>query len=159
MNFLAYDRAADTVYAATDLGVYFMQDDNKVWTRLGDNLPNTATEDLKMSSGKLYVGTFGRGTYRIPLIRGLCPLQPAGADRSVGAVEPGHRHGPLGGRDDATQQLDHEALQVHAWRREPVRRAGRVKTQIASFVPGKITMAQRDALFASIDAIKAENPC
>ena len=50
VNFLAYDRAADTVYAATDLGVFFMQDDNKVWTRLGDNLPNTATEDLKMAA-------------------------------------------------------------------------------------------------------------
>jgi hypothetical protein len=34
-----------------------------------------------------------------------------------------------------------------------------LKAQIASFVPRKITAAQRDQLFASIDAIKAENPC
>jgi hypothetical protein len=72
VNMLAYDQANDTLYAATDFGVYFMQNDSKVWTKLGDNLPNTATEDLKIqaSSGKLYVGTFGRGTWRIPLVPG-----------------------------------------------------------------------------------------
>jgi photosystem II stability/assembly factor-like uncharacterized protein len=72
VNMLAYDQANDTLYAATDFGVYFMQNDSKVWTKLGDNLPNTATEDLKLqaSSGKLYVGTFGRGTWRIPLVPG-----------------------------------------------------------------------------------------
>ena len=72
VNFLAYDRSADVVYAATDLGVFFMAKDNKNWKRLGDNLPNTATEDLKIqaSSDSLYVGTFGRGTWRIPLITG-----------------------------------------------------------------------------------------
>ena len=70
VNFLAYDRANDTLYAATDLGVFFMQGDSKDWFKLGDNLPNTATEDVKLqaSSGKLYVATFGRGTWRIPLV-------------------------------------------------------------------------------------------
>jgi hypothetical protein len=72
VNMLAYDQPNHTLYAATDLGVYFMQKDSKVWKKLGDNLPNTATEDLKIqsSSGKLYVGTFGRGTWRIPLVPG-----------------------------------------------------------------------------------------
>jgi hypothetical protein len=70
VNFLAYDQPNDALYAATDLGVFSMQNGVPVWTRLGDNLPNTATEDLKLqaSSGKLYVGTFGRGTWRIPLV-------------------------------------------------------------------------------------------
>ncbi len=72
VNFLAYDPPNNTLYAATDLGVFFMQNDDAVWTKLGDNLPNTATEDLKIqaSSGMLYVGTFGRGTWRIPLVAG-----------------------------------------------------------------------------------------
>ena len=72
VNFLSYDSANDTLYAATDLGVFFMQNDVAVWTKLGDNLPNTATEDLKTqaSSSSLYVGTFGRGTWRIPLVTG-----------------------------------------------------------------------------------------
>ena len=34
-----------------------------------------------------------------------------------------------------------------------------LKSQITSFVPRKVTTAQRDQLSASIDAIKAENPC
>ena len=72
VNFLAYDQPNDTLYAATDLGVFFTQNDDKKWKKLGDNLPNTATEDLKIqaASGKLYVGTFGRGTWRIPLVQG-----------------------------------------------------------------------------------------
>ena len=47
-----------------------MRNDSKVWTQLGNNLPNTSTEDLKIqsSSGQIYVGTFGRGTWRIPLV-------------------------------------------------------------------------------------------
>ena len=71
VNFLAYDRTNDTVYAATDLGVFFSQKD-KHWKTLGNNLPNTATEDLKIqaASGQLYVATFGRGTWRIPLVPG-----------------------------------------------------------------------------------------
>ena len=40
----------NTLYAATDLGVFFMQNDDPVWTKLGDNLPNTATEDVKIQS-------------------------------------------------------------------------------------------------------------
>jgi hypothetical protein len=71
VNFLAYDQQADVLYAATDLGVFFSDKDNK-WKKLGGNLPNTATEDLKIqaSSGSIYVGTFGRGTWRIPLVPG-----------------------------------------------------------------------------------------
>jgi hypothetical protein len=72
VNMLAYDQANGTLYAATNLGVFFMQNDSKVWQKLGDNLPDTATEDLKIqaSSGALYVATFGRGTWRIPLVTG-----------------------------------------------------------------------------------------
>ena len=72
VNFLAYDRGNDTLYAATDFGVFFTQSGDKKWQKLGANLPNTATEDLKVQaeSGKLYVATFGRGTWRIPLVAG-----------------------------------------------------------------------------------------
>ncbi|HEX7310306.1 MAG TPA: hypothetical protein VF232_03930 [Gaiellaceae bacterium] len=72
VNFLAYDRANDTVYAATDFGVFFSQGKDKHWSKLGGNLPSTATEDLKIqaASGMLYVATFGRGTWRIPLAVG-----------------------------------------------------------------------------------------
>ncbi len=34
-----------------------------------------------------------------------------------------------------------------------------LKAQIQSYVPKKISTAQRDQLFAAIENIKAENPC
>ena len=34
-----------------------------------------------------------------------------------------------------------------------------LKAQISTFVPKKITTAQRDQLFSAIDAIKTANPC
>jgi hypothetical protein len=73
VNFLAYDRGNATLYAATDFGVFVTQSgDKRRWKKLGANLPNTATEDLKIQaeSGELYVATFGRGTWRIPLVAG-----------------------------------------------------------------------------------------
>ena len=130
MNFLAYDRPNDTVYAATDLGVFFMQHDNKVWTKLGDNLPNTATEDLKIqaSSGKLYVGTFGRGTWRIPLVAGTPRYNPQVRHRPGRALEPGQRHGPRGGRDDAAEELDTKLIARRSSAGdEPVRRPRRAE--------------------------------
>src|SRR4051812_36493132 len=159
VNFLAYDGAADTVYAATDLGVFFMQDDNKVWTRLGNNLPNTATEDLKTSSGKLYVGTFGRGTYRIPLIPGSARYNPQ-VLTDLSALS--SQVTGMGLSAGVTTQLHNSITKLskstHAGA-SPCAGLDALKTQIASFVPGKVTTAQRDALFASIDSIKAENPC
>ena len=72
VNFLAYDRANDTLVRGDRPRRLLRAEDDKHWKKLGDNLPNTATEDLKIqaASGKLYVGTFGRGTWRIPLVGG-----------------------------------------------------------------------------------------
>ena len=74
-----------------------MQGDDKDWFKLGDNLPDTATEDVKLqaSSRQLYVATFGRGTWRIPLVSGHAALQPAGPRRPRPALEHGRRDGPV----------------------------------------------------------------
>jgi hypothetical protein len=81
--------ANGTLYAATDFGVFFEQSGDKKWTKLGANLPNTATEDLKIqaSSGELYVATFGRGTWRIPLV-------PRGSAEQTKDEVPGYGRGP-----------------------------------------------------------------
>ena len=161
VNFLAYDRPNDTVYAATDLGVFFMQHDNKVWTKLGDNLPNTATEDLKIqaSAGKLYVGTFGRGTWRIPLVPGT-PRYNAQVLTDLGALRSQVNGMSLAA--GVTTQLGNSITKLEKTTRSgasPCAGLDALKAQIATFVPKKVTTAQRDALDASIDAIKAENPC
>ncbi|MGZ4318590.1 MAG: hypothetical protein ACXVRD_04625 [Gaiellaceae bacterium] len=161
VNFLAYDRPNDTLYAATNLGVFFMQGDTKVWTKLGDNLPNTATEDVKLqaSSGKLYVGTFGRGTWRIPLVAGTPRYNPQ-VVTDLNSLQ--NTVDGMGLSAGVTSQLDNS---ITAIRKEVVRGDSpcadldALKAQIDSYTPKKITVAQHDQLFAAIDHIKAENPC
>jgi hypothetical protein len=161
VNFLAYDRPNDTVYAATDLGVFFMQDDNKVWTKLGDNLPNTATEDLKIqaSAGKIYVGTFGRGTWRIPLVPGSQRYNPQVlSDLSALSSQVNGMALSAGVTTQLNNSISKIAKTTHSGG-SPCAGLDALKAQVASFVPKKISTAQRDALYASIEAIKAENPC
>jgi hypothetical protein len=161
VNFLAYDRPNDTLYAATDLGVFFMQGDTKDWFKLGDNLPNTATEDVKLqaSSGELYVATFGRGTWRIPLVSGSPRYNPqvvTDLDSLSSTV------GGMGLSSGVTTQLQNsiEAISKEVKRGEsPCADLDALKGQISSFVPKKISTAQRDQLFSMIDSIKTENPC
>ena len=158
VNFLAYDRAHDTVYAATDFGVYFMQNDDKVWTKLGDNLPNTATEDVKIqaSSGQLYVGTFGRGTWRIPLVAGT-PRYNSQAYSDLTTLRTtisgmglnGGVSTPLINSVNAAQKSLKAGNNVCS-------DLSALKTQIAGYVPKKITTAQQTTLDNQIDAIRAE---
>jgi hypothetical protein len=161
VNGLAYDRAADTIYAATDLGVFFMQNDDKVWTKLGDNLPNTATEDVKIqaATGKLYVATFGRGTWRIPLI----PGSPRNDPEVLADLEAlSSQISGMGLSAGVTTQLVNSVTALQKSARaggSPCAGLDDLKAQIASLVPKKVSTAQRDALYASIDAIKAEAPC
>ena len=135
--------------------------DNKVWTKLGDNLPNMATEDLKIQarSGKLYVGTFGRGTWRIPLVAGTQRYNPQ-VVTDLGALS--SQVTGVGLAAGVTTQLSNSITKLtKATRSGTIPCAGldALKAQIATFVPKKISAAQRDALYASIDAIRAENPC
>jgi len=161
VNGLAYDRANDTIYAATDLGVFFMQGDTKAWTKLGDNLPNTATEDVKLqaSSGKLYVATFGRGTWRIPLVAGTPRYNPQ-VVTDLQALS--NTVGGMGLSAGVTSILQNS---IESIRKEvkagdnPCGDLDALKAQIDSYTPKKITTAQRDQLFAAIDHIKTENPC
>ncbi|MFL6006840.1 MAG: VPS10 domain-containing protein [Gaiellaceae bacterium] len=161
VNFLAYDRQADVVYAATDLGVFFMAGDSKRWKRLGDNLPNTATEDLKIqaSSGSLYVGTFGRGTWRIPLIPGT-PRYDAQVVAGIDSLSDKITDMNLDAQ--TTKHLLHSVGEI----REKVlegenqcKKLDELEKHMASLVPKKLTAAQRDQLTADVDAIKAQAAC
>jgi hypothetical protein len=64
---VAYDRAHNQLYAATDYGVFFLKNGNKNWARLGSQLPNCPVMDVKLSAdgGTVYAATFGRGIYQI----------------------------------------------------------------------------------------------
>jgi hypothetical protein len=161
VNFLAYDRASDVVYAATDLGVFFMAQDNKKWQRLGGNLPNTATEDLKIqsSSGELYVGTFGRGTWRTPLVPGTPRYDPqvvADID-SLSDTITGMNLGAETTKKltDSVEKIRERVLDGDS----PCNKLAALEKQIAAFVPKKLSAEQRDELVAALDSIGSEVPC
>jgi hypothetical protein len=161
VNMLAYDQANDTLYAATDFGVFFMQNDSKVWQKLGDNLPDTATEDVKLqaSSGELYVATFGRGTWRIPLVAGS-PRYDKQAYDDLSALQ--SQIQGMGLAAGVTTQLVNSVVAA-----QKQLKAGNdicpnltsLESQVASFVPKKITPSQQTALDSSIDGIRSELGC
>jgi photosystem II stability/assembly factor-like uncharacterized protein len=71
-----FDQPHSTLYAATDLGVFFAKEPPGAphptpleWKRVGTGLPATPDMDLKIdgTDSTLFVGTFGRGIWKIPL--------------------------------------------------------------------------------------------
>ncbi|WP_158839184.1 sialidase family protein [Polaribacter sp. L3A8] len=55
----------ETIYLATEIGVYFTDNSTTNWSKLGTDLPNVRISDIKISpnNGNIYVGTFGRGMW------------------------------------------------------------------------------------------------
>lgn len=61
------DPAGNTVYAATELGVYYTRDAGSHWKQLGTRLPQVRTSDLYMPPDGSYlrVATYGRGVWQL----------------------------------------------------------------------------------------------
>ncbi|QOD61723.1 T9SS type A sorting domain-containing protein [Polaribacter haliotis] len=63
------NKSNETIYVATELGLYFTDDTTTPtstnWTKLGTGLPNVIVTDIKVSknNGNVYIGTFGRGMW------------------------------------------------------------------------------------------------
>jgi photosystem II stability/assembly factor-like uncharacterized protein len=57
----------NTLFLATELGVFTRDDSNTSWVKLGSGLPNVIVRDLKFNytTDTLYVGTYGRGMWSI----------------------------------------------------------------------------------------------
>jgi hypothetical protein len=62
----------NTLYAATDIGVYVTQDNGKTWSPLTTGMPNVAVEKLVYNRNNLesdlIAFTYGRGTFKTRLI-------------------------------------------------------------------------------------------
>ena len=72
VNMLLFDRADNMLLAANDFSVNFLWNPtnlprNTSWQQVGDNLPPASEQDIKLhvSTGKLWVMTFGRGAWSI----------------------------------------------------------------------------------------------
>jgi photosystem II stability/assembly factor-like uncharacterized protein len=59
----------NTLYIATDVGVFRTTNLGKTWTKLGTNLPLIPINDIDLpaSGGKLYAATYGRGIWALTL--------------------------------------------------------------------------------------------
>jgi photosystem II stability/assembly factor-like uncharacterized protein len=70
VNFLIVNPVApNMLIAATDTGVFVTADSGANWAKLGLGLPSTPCLHLRANAttGYLYVGTYGRGIWRMPL--------------------------------------------------------------------------------------------
>lgn len=68
-----YNLVSGGLFVGTDAGVFYRDDSLDDWVPYG-NLPNTRVEDIEIqySSGKIVVGTHGRGVLEAPLNIGVC---------------------------------------------------------------------------------------
>ncbi len=75
------DKTDNLIITATDLGVFYLHDPADLplaptsWHSLGTGLPQTPDMDLKIdgTGTSLFVGTFGRGIYSVPLPKDTTP--------------------------------------------------------------------------------------
>ena len=82
----------ESLVAATDLGVVYRAAGQTQWTRLGSSLPTTTVMDLSVGpDGNLYVGTHGRGIWRIALPAGS--LTPPAVEATTQTVRPTQARG------------------------------------------------------------------
>jgi hypothetical protein len=58
---------AKTIYAGTDLGVYFTIDGGVTWNRMGEGLPMVPVRDMYIAKNQdfIRVATYGRGLWEI----------------------------------------------------------------------------------------------
>jgi len=64
---LKTDENNETLFLGTELGVYWKNNTMASWQKLGTGLPNVIVNDLRINYAgqELYVGTFGRGMWKI----------------------------------------------------------------------------------------------
>ena len=75
----------ESLVVATDLGIVYRAAGQTQWTRLGAGLPTTTVMDLSVGpDDNLYVGTHGRGIWRIALPAGS--TNPGAAAATTGST-------------------------------------------------------------------------
>ncbi len=69
VEMLAYDQALNELFAAEDLGLFYLKNGKRNWTRLGTGLPNAPVLDVKLSGDghTIFAATFGRSVWKLAL--------------------------------------------------------------------------------------------
>ena len=66
---IEYNPKADVLFAATDVGVFDHKDGDPYWYKVSVGMPQVPVLDLKLNAAgtTLYVATFGRSVWKLPL--------------------------------------------------------------------------------------------
>jgi hypothetical protein len=69
VEMLAYDQPADQLFAAEDLGLFFLKNGKRNWSRLGTGLPLAPILDVQLSGDRhtIFAATFGRSVWKLAL--------------------------------------------------------------------------------------------
>ena len=71
VNAIALDRRTTptTLYAATDVGVFWSIDGGAAWANASQGLPNTVVSDVRVDTraNRIVAATYGRGVYSVPI--------------------------------------------------------------------------------------------
>lgn len=62
----------ERIYVGTDLGVFYLDEENKTWVPFNDGLPALIISELEIdkTGAKMYAATFGRGIWEVRLSEG-----------------------------------------------------------------------------------------
>ena len=71
-SLLVEDNAVNGIYAGSDIGVFYRNDNMSDWIHFSNHLPVTPVYDLDIDNSTLYAGTFGRGIWSSTLYTS-CP--------------------------------------------------------------------------------------
>ncbi len=109
VEMIRYDQQDGILYAATDLGAFYIAGDNSnsdssnlSWTNISADLPNTPILDIQLSGDRktLFAATFGRSVWELPLstsvltnpggtVAGQLALSLSSSSPSFGTFVPG----------------------------------------------------------------------
>lgn len=77
VNCVIYQHSSnDKLWVATDLGVYVKDDNMGQWEEYNNGLPNVITRELEIhySTNQLFVGTYGRGIWKVDIPSALAQV-------------------------------------------------------------------------------------
>jgi hypothetical protein len=98
---------SNTIYAATDIGVYHSTDGGTTWSPLGTGLPRVAVFDIAISNVQRYlrIATHGRGIWEIGIPGRQLPVLRDGGDLTLTEEGCAPGNGVIDGHEDVTARL------------------------------------------------------
>ncbi|MFK8060587.1 MAG: T9SS type A sorting domain-containing protein [Polaribacter sp.] len=92
INKILYQQAtgSTTLFVATNIGVYYTDDDGANWKKLGQGMPNVDVKDIEINytAEKLVAATFGRGLWEVSISQAALNIEQTVANSLQVALYP-----------------------------------------------------------------------